>query len=380
MTRLERLDVTTLKAQNYRKYLEFAALCLLASAILWWFGRKLDWQQVSFALKNSNPYLLLIAALIICLAYVVRAFRWGALLKPIGPSRLADLFAATTIGFTAVFLIGRAGEVVRPVVLPMRDPRVRPSASFVTIMVERIYDLMAVVLMFAVNLIWFKPPVSLQADIARIRLVGVILVIGTALGILLLAWFRTKSTTVIEFSRNLFARATFIPERLAKLVISTLEQLARALRVLVNFTELAETIGWTALLWFGISLANLLVIRAFGLHFGFSEAIFVFGFSLAASLVPTPGGAAGAFHAATAAGLIFLGVPAEKAAAVSILMHIVDFGPAAIFGTFYFLKGDLNLSKLRAMASPEAVEQVVESEEPSAESIDRKVFGSVVGD
>jgi len=79
--------------------------------------------------------------------------------------------------------------------------------------------------------------------------------------------------------------------------------------------------------------------------------------------VPTPGGAAGAFHTATAAGLIFLGITAETAAAISIVMHIIDFGPALFFGFFYFIRGDLNFSKLRALTSSEAVEHVVEEEE-----------------
>ncbi len=46
----------------------------------------------------------------------------------------------------------------------MRDPRVRPSASLVTILVERIYDLTAVALMFAINLIWFRPPFALEVS------------------------------------------------------------------------------------------------------------------------------------------------------------------------------------------------------------------------
>src|SRR6185295_6558710 len=144
-------------AQSYRKYVEFAVLCLLASALLWWFGRNLDWAEVGHAVRNADPYLLAAAVLIISVAYFFRAFRWGALLKPLSAARFADLFAATTIGFSGVFLIGRAGEFVRPVVLSMRDPRVRPSASLVTIIVERIYDMSAVALMFAINLIWFKP-------------------------------------------------------------------------------------------------------------------------------------------------------------------------------------------------------------------------------
>jgi uncharacterized membrane protein YbhN (UPF0104 family) len=132
--------------------------------------------------------------------------------------------------------------------------------------------------------------------------------------------------------------------------------------VLVNARELAVTVGWTAMVWLGISLANWLVLRAFGLPFGITETIFVLGWSLVGSLVPTPGGAAGAFHAATAGALIFLGVARETAAAVSIVMHLVDFGPALIFGVFYMIRGDINLSRLRSLTSSEAVEHAVEDE------------------
>jgi uncharacterized membrane protein YbhN (UPF0104 family) len=69
-----------------RKYLEFGALCALAIAILWWFGRKLDWGQVRQALGQTNKYFLAIAVLIVCLTYVLRAYRWGALLAPLGPA------------------------------------------------------------------------------------------------------------------------------------------------------------------------------------------------------------------------------------------------------------------------------------------------------
>jgi uncharacterized protein (TIRG00374 family) len=342
--------------QTYRKYVEFAALCLLASALLWWFGRNLDWREVGHTLSNSNPYLLAVAVAIICSAYAIRAFRWRALLKPLGPARFADLFAATTIGFSAVFLAGRTGEVVRPVVLPMRDPRVRPSASLVTILIERIYDMMAVALMFAINLIWFRPLVTLDLSFDRVRTVGLGLLGATILGVVFLAWFRKRSVWLIDNLERLFSRWRFVPQRLAKLIIRTLEQLSRALRVLVNARELAETIGWTALLWLGIAIANLLVMRAFDLQVGLSEAVFVLGWSLVGSLVPTPGGAAGAFHAATAAGLLFLGVEKDLAAAISIVLHLVDFGPALLFGFFYAVRGDLSVSRLRRLISTEDLE------------------------
>ena len=345
-----------LKAKGYRKYIEFAALCLLAAALLWWFGRNLDWFEVRRALSTADPLLLVIAVLIICLAYLVRAFRWGALLKPLGAARLQDLFVATTIGFSAVFLIGRAGEVVRPIVLPMRDRRVRPSAALVTILIERIYDFMAVALVFAVNLIWFKPPLALEVSFSRVRVVGLVLLAATVVGIAFLIWFRKNSTKLLDALNRLFTRWSFFPQRLAKLIVSVLEQLSSALRVLVNVRELAETVGWTALLWLGIASANLLVLHAFHLDVGMAETIFVLGWSLLGSLVPTPGGAAGAFHAATAAGLLFLGVKKETAAALSIVLHLVDFGPAVLFGLFYFIRGDLSISRLRTLISPASAE------------------------
>jgi len=344
-------------ARSYRKYIEFGVLCLLASALLWWFGRNLDWAEVGRSVSDADPYLLAAAVLVISSVYFFRAFRWGALLKPLSAARFPDLFAATTIGFSAVFLLGRAGEVVRPVALSMRDPRVRPSASLVTILVERIYDMTAVALMFAINLIWFKPPSTLGVSFDRVRMAGLVLFGATVVGIAFLTWFRSKSELVIRLVEGLFARLRFIPQRLTKLVLSILQQLAQALRVLVNLTELLETIGWTALLWFAIAAANLLVMRAFHLPVGFPETIFVLGWALVGSLVPTPGGAAGAFHAATAAGLLFLGVHKETAAALSIVMHLVDFGPAVLFGIFYVIRGDLSVAKLRTMISPEQVQE-----------------------
>lgn len=367
-----------------RKYLEFGALCALAIGILWWFGRKLDWAEVRQALGQTNKYFLGLAIVLVCLSYLLRAYRWGALLAPLGPARLKHLFAATTIGFTAVFLIGRMGEVVRPVILPLREPRVRASASFVTIMVERIYDMLAVVILFAANLLWFSPPANVASQLTRVRIAGGVLLIAVLAGVAALVWFRRRSTSVIGWADRQMGRWSFLPSRLTRALISILEQLARALRVLANARELAVTIAWTALIWGGIVIANLLVLRAFGLNFGLSETIFVLGWSLVGSLVPTPGGAAGAFHAATAAGLIFLGVERETAAAISIVMHVIDFGPSVVFGFFYFVRGDIDFSRLRTLSSPEAVEHAVEDESitPDANelSLDGRLESVVAGE
>lgn len=355
------LQPSFLKSKT-RKYLEFAALCLLAGAILWWFGRHLNWSEVRNSVTKADPLLLLLAVGMVSASYFARAVRWRALLAPLGSAGLNNLFMATTVGFGAVFLFGRMGEVVRPVVLPLKDPSVRPSSAIVTIMVERIYDLLAVVVLFAANLLWFVPPVNDAIEFSRVRWAGVILLVAALAGVLALAAFRRYSESVINPTRRLLERQSFIPARVTRAVISLLEQLARALRVLVDGRELAVTIGWTAVVWSAIMFANMFVIRAFGLQFGVPETIFVLGWAVVGSLVPTPGGAAGAFHAATAGSLIFMGVDRETAAAVSIVMHLIDFGPAVLIGLVYILKGDVNLTRLRQVATSETVEHAVEDE------------------
>ena len=93
------------------------------------------------------------------------------------------------------------------------------------------------------------------------------------------------------------------------------------------------------------------------------------GWAAIGSVVPTPGGAAGAFHAATAGGLIFLNVNPNDAAATSIAMHLVYFAPAIFFGIYYFLHGDMSVARFRSLLSSEhAEDEILEEKQPRVES------------
>ena len=347
---------------KYRKYLEFIILLLLAGLIIWWFGRRLDWQQVKLAMQRSDWRLIVVAGIIILLAYLWRAIRWQALLKPLTPASLKEIWIATCVGFGAVLLIGRAGEVVRPVALPMRDHRVRPAAAFVTIMIERLYDSITVLLIFALNLLWLPPIAGSPNDFKVVRTAGFVLLGVFAVAITLLIWFKRRSAVLLSWlSRRIEPRSP-LGVRIKQGTISTLDQLATALSVLSDLRLLAISVFWSLLLWGSVALANLLVCKAFGISLGWSQVFFVLGCSMVGSAVPTPGGAAGAFHAATLTALVLLGVAKEQAAAAAIIIHLIDFGPAALFGLFYFLRGDINMTRLRALITVKAVEHAVEDE------------------
>ncbi len=94
-----------------KKSFKFILLFLFAVFILWFFGRSLDWAEIGKNLGQANPYYLTAATLIVCSGYLLRALRWRTLLAPITETSVRELFAATTVGFSMIFIVGRAGEI-----------------------------------------------------------------------------------------------------------------------------------------------------------------------------------------------------------------------------------------------------------------------------
>lgn len=348
-----------------RKYIKFIILLLLTVFIFWFFGRNLDWQEVSANLRKANPTYLVLAILGICLGYFLRAVRWKFLLAPITKSSLKELFATTTVGFTAIFLIGRAGEIVRPMWLPMRDRRVRPSAALVTLGLERVFDLAALVCLFAFNLLWFTPQAGRENEFVYVKWAGSLMLVGVIFGFVGLIVFQRISPRVIEWADR-FTDRKWMPKRLREIVLSILKHLGSALGILRDWRQAFWVSFWTLALWMSIAVPTWLVLLAFSMPFTFSDSLFIMGFATVSSVVPTPGGAAGAFHTATAAILLFLNnqIRMEDAAAVSIAMHLVYFAPALVFGLYYFFHGDISIERFRSLLSSENAEKEIKSDSP----------------
>jgi len=349
-----------------RKYLKFIILSLFAVLIFgfFWFFGNLKLAEVSQSLRQANALYLLIATLIICFGYLLRAKRWQVLLEPITETSLRELFATTTVGFTAVFLIGRAGEIVRPMWLPMRDKRVRPSAALVSLGVERIFDLAALICFFAFNLLWLEIPVGREGEFEYLKLIGVLMLVGVAFGFFSLYLYQRFSEKVVGW----LEKKKFLQNKIGRVFLSILRQLAYSLKTLRDWREIAAVTFWTIALWIGVAIPTWLVILAFGLDMNFSHSLFVMGWAAIGSVVPTPGGAAGAFHAATAGGLIFLGVETNQAAAIAIAMHLVYFAPAVIFGVYYFFHGDISIARFKSLLSSENAAEELESEIPNLQN------------
>lgn len=341
---------TKLKEKALSKYTKLTLLSLLAIFILWFFGRNLDWEEVLQSIKRADLFYLVLSVAVICLGYWLRAKRWQVLLSPITKTSMKELFATTTVGFAAVFFVGRMGEIVRPMWLPMRDRRVRPSAALVTLGVERILDFASLICFFGLNLVWFTPPAGKEEEFAYVKSIGWVIFFAIFLSIvLLLVYSKVSEHVIVAFQK--FSDTIFIRGRAKQIVLSLLKQLAASLEILDSKKQSFLAIFWTVALWFSIAIPTWLVLKAFSLPLSFVDALFIMGFAAFSSVIPTPGGAAGAFHTATAGSLVFLGIGREEAAAVAIVMHLVYFAPAVFFGFYYFLHGDLSWANFKQMLS-----------------------------
>lgn len=331
-----------------RNRLKMLAGAVLGLAFIYWFAKDLNGHEVLETIKRANWWLLAAATALTMATYAIRAVRWRALLDPVRPGvPVNSLLAATSLGFSAVFVVGRTGEIVRPVALSSKE-HIRPSASFATILVERIFDMVTAVTFFAVPLVVFTAPNADHDTIIRVRWAGATLAfVAVASVVGLVALYRYRVGAVAFLNRALEP----LGRRIRKGVTSVVAHFAESLSILHDRKELVVVSAWSVLLWVVCAVVNSLTFSAFGLRLSLLGAIFVMGFGLIGSLVPTPGGAAGAFHMATAVGLMMLGVRENDAKSITIVLHLIVFGSALPLGLYYLARGGYSLSRLRAAVS-----------------------------
>lgn len=330
------------------KHLKIAALVLISGVVLWRLWRGLSWTEMRQSFTQANSLLLISAIGVSSVTNLLRSFRWRVLLSPAAAVGVHDVFAATNIGIGGNFLFGAAvGELIRPLVLPLLSPQVRRTTAFLTIIVERIFDLSVLCMLFGLSLLWFPSISSQRIEAVHFTEIGAVLVALPGLALIALILLRRRFINRPDRLTEMIGGGPHAAGRMRRAVSLFLEQLARALSILTNANQLVVVTLWTAVQWLSVVLTNWLVLRAFGLPFGVKETVLVMCFGLAGSFVPTPGGAAGAFHVALSGGLILLGVALERAAAISIAAHLVGFIPALVFGSYYLLRCGVNLTQLQ---------------------------------
>ena len=322
---------------------------LLAVGLLFLFFRGVDWNAMGRALRAANPLYLGGVVLVTLVTYAARAWRWGFLLAPLARVPFPRLFSATVIGFMTSLLIPRAGEVVRPY-LVARKHAVSTSAGFASIVLERLVDLITVLLLFALYLyVLPTPPAQTRGP-----LLGVLKVAGAAAGAgalvilaVLLAWHRYSERAMPLADRLLRP----FPARFAGVVSRAVRSFGDGLAVLkASPPHLAAIMGQSLVVWLLLAVGVYWNNRAFGLHLPFHTAFLILAFLTVGVAIPTPG-TVGGFHAFYRAALTeAYGVDNDVAAAAGIASHALSNLPVLLLGLAFLGREGLTVGKVANMS------------------------------
>jgi glycosyltransferase 2 family protein len=325
-------------------------ILLLTFGLLWFFFRNADMAQVWAEMRRARPGLLLGAVLVTGLTYALRALRWQYVLSPLGETHFANAFRATVIGFAATFLLpARAGEVIRPLLLARREG-LPATATFATIILERLMDMVTVLGLFAIFVLTADPAtISAQpAHLARVKAGGLVAAVVAAVAM-------TTAFVAAGHPERLGRWALRIehvlPARLARLVAKFVESFTQGLGVMRQPRRLLVSLALSVPLWLSIAAGIWLTSLAFHITFPYVGSFLVMTILVVGVAMPTPG-AVGGFHAAYQIAVhSFFGAPDDRAVGAAIVLHAVSFVPVTLLGLFFMARDGLSLSRAQALAT-----------------------------
>jgi glycosyltransferase 2 family protein len=333
-----------------RRLLAGAALGLGLLAL---FLRGVDRRALAGAFREADPWLLAGVALATVLTYVARSWRWGYLLSPVVRVPFGDLFSATAVGFMTGLVIPRAGEVVRPCLVSRRHG-VSTATAFASIIMERLVDLMTVVLLFGVYLYVLPTPAAQTTGplLGMLKAGGALAGLGALAVLGLLLALHLRAERALQFAERLLRP---LPARLARPLVGALRSFAGGLAVLqASPRHLLAIAGQSVLVWLAIALGLYWNNLAFGLRLPFHATFLLLGFLTVGVAVPTPG-MVGGFHEAYLLALTeAFGVDKHTAAAAGIAAHAFTNIPVLLLGLLFLGREGLSMGKVARMSQQDA--------------------------
>ena len=313
----------------------------LTVGLLWWAFKDVHWADFWHHVRDANVLLVILSAAVCTLVFPLRALRWRPILDPVAPKLpYGALWRATAIGFMAnnILPTGRAGEIIRPWVLS-RETGVPFSTAFASLVVDRVFDAVTVILLVAVALLDPARPAGFSVAMFATTTVAVILAIGV--GLYAIVFFPDQLIRIFE----LFARrvAPSFEERGRAM----LRSFAEGLSILRHPKRFAVIFGWALALWLVQPIAFWIMFEAIGIEVPFTAALFVQGIIVFAVAVPSTPGFFGPFEAAAKVALGLYGVNESLALAWALTFHMVSLIPITVIGLYYMARSGLHLGELK---------------------------------
>ncbi len=350
--------------RGFLRKLLLAILALGALAALAYFSRRkihlgdFTWSRFIHAVGQANIRLLLLSVIAVYGAYALRSLRWQRLSRYLGRTSFLDVYRATVMGFASIFILGRPGELVRPLLLARKTHQ--PVASMFGVWVlERITDSGAAVALAALSLLVFAEKLAdagLNTDwVENARAGGWLLLGMLAAIVILMTYFRLHGAGVLERRLHHWHRAKGLRGWLAGIIAGFSE----GLQAIRTPSDLLMAVVYTSVHWALVTLAFFWISRAFASDFVQSDmtvpgAMLLLAATLVGSVLQLPGVGGGAQVASFFALTTIFGVEQEPALAIAIVLWLITFAAGTLVGVPLLIHEGLSMGELRNLARAEA--------------------------
>ncbi|MBV9507429.1 MAG: flippase-like domain-containing protein [Acidobacteriia bacterium] len=324
------------------------AIWLLYRAL---YSRGFDWRLVRSSFAHVRWIWFFLAVLFIYASYWGRALRWAVFLKPLRarPS-MRNLLTATVIGFTAITLLGRPGEFVRPYLIAIKE-KVPVTSQLAAWFLERMFDLLMSLVLFGFALGRITSSgVALGPQLSWVLSVG-----GRLIG------FASVALLIILILFRHFAE----PARrwiLRSLEFLSAAKLARAEKLVSAFVQGVEStrsdaalvlvLTYSVLEWALITGCFWCLATSFAdINLSIVDVLILIGFVSLGGVIQIPGVGGGVQVVVILLLTELFGIRLELATTFAFLVWILTFVAIVPAGVLMMLKEGLDWQKLRRLDS-----------------------------
>jgi hypothetical protein len=296
-----------------------------STIFLIWVFWGIDWGQVWVSFSKVHwPYIFLYFLVLLIIQFI-RSLRWELLLRPLQQVGQKVLFPITSVGFMAIAILPvRSGELVRPYLLSQKK-QIPMSAALATIVVERILDVLTILLFIIfISSSAELPQWVLGAGYIAMAFIGAIfslLYLMVSRGSVMLkiteAVLRPFSSRVLDWARNF--------------IIS----FSQGARILFHWRVMTQAFIFSIILWTVMVLCNYMMFFAFSFSLSLVAAFVLVIVVDLGLMIPAAPGFVGSFEFLCVVALAIFGVGREEALSFSILSHALQLLFVAALGVIF---------------------------------------------
>ncbi len=325
---------------------------VIAAVFLYLVFRQVDLGELTAALLNADYRWLLPALAVYLLGYLLRAVRWKYLMNSIKPMRWQELFPPLILGFMVNNVLpARAGEFVRAYVVGKREG-VSKSSVFATVVMQRAYDGLVMVLFAGLVLYLFRLPQG-EGNAEFVSLVNTVVNITTVLFVCvffflfaLITWKERAVAVLTWFTR-------LLPETLRRLADRMVASFIEGFAVLRSRKDSLLAFGFSLLAWSGESAAYYFILRAFGLSLPIYASVMLMAIVNLGIMIPSSPGYIGPFEFFGVGTLLLFGVDKSLALPCVLMIHTMVWLPITLWGFYYMWTMKLSFREMEAAAPDE---------------------------